>query len=215
VVDLFQTDVQSIDSGQLWVPLAALQEMAGLSGEATLAVTARAANRPDPIAGWVFRDLDFLMSDLHELIKSKSAGSSFLYALLLFLALLAVFNAQMLAIFRRRREIGTLIALGMTRGAVVLLFTLEGTLSGLLALLVGATYGVPLLAWFAANGLRLPKVTEDSGFSLGGALYPIFSPALVVGTVFLVLVMVTFIGYLPARRIARLNPTDALRGKMP
>ena len=214
VAAVHRTDVQSIDSGQLWVPLQELQRMVAMAGQATLVVTARQGIGPEAAAHWVFRDLNYLMRDLHEMIKSKNISSAFLYGLLLFLALLTVFNAQVLAIFRRCREIGTMMALGMTRGRVILLFTVEGGLNGLLAALLGAVYGIPLLAWLSANGLQLPKVSEDYGFSLGAALYPIYSAALVLGTLALVLVMVTIVSYLPSRRIARMEPTEALRGKI-
>ncbi len=39
--------------------------------------------------------------------------------------LLAIFDTQVLAAFRRRREMGTLMALGMLRSQIIGLFTLE------------------------------------------------------------------------------------------
>ena len=64
--------------------------------------------------------------DIQELIADKTVGASILYAILLFLAMLAIFNTQVLSIFRRRHEMGTMMALGFTRGKVIGLFTLEG-----------------------------------------------------------------------------------------
>ncbi len=61
------------------------------------------------------------------------------------MAMLAVFDTQVLSIFRRQKEIGTYVALGMTRGQVVKLFTIEGAMHSVLAALVGAVYGIPLL----------------------------------------------------------------------
>ena len=51
-----------------------------------------------------------------------------MFAILLSLAAMGIFNAQVLSIFRRGREIGTLMALGMRRSRVVGLFTRESTL---------------------------------------------------------------------------------------
>jgi ABC-type lipoprotein release transport system permease subunit len=141
-------------------------------------------------------------------------GSMFVYALLLLLALLAVFDAQVFAIFKRQREIGTLVALGMTRRAVAGLFTLEGALIGLLAALLAAVYGTPLLAWFARVGWKLPESTDDYGFALGDVLYPVFSADVVVGTALVIWVLTALVSYLPTRRIVRVNPTDALRGRV-
>ncbi len=216
VVAVMQTPVQSVDKGQLWLPLARLQEMAAMPGEATLVTLASGARPSDlsPSDGWVVRDLDWLLADIHDLIQAKMLGSMFIYAILLLLALLAVFDAQVFAIFKRQREIGTLVALGMTRRAVAGLFTLEGALVGLLAGLLAALYGAPLLAWFAHVGWKLPETTDDYGFALGDVLYPIFSADVVIGTGLVVWVLTALASYLPTRRIARVNPTDALRGRV-
>jgi len=41
-----------------------------------------------------------------------------------------------------------------------------------------------------------------------------YSAGLVAATTFLVLVITTIVSYLPTRKIAKLKPTDALRGRM-
>jgi ABC-type lipoprotein release transport system permease subunit len=222
VVSVMSTPVQSVDSGSLWVPLNRLRQLTGLKGAATLLVMRRGvvglaadvgAGRPGE-AAWVHKDVDDLLADVRSLIRSKSLGSTFVYAILLFLALLAVFDAQIFSIFKRQREIGTLVALGMTRRDVVRLFALEGVLGGGLALLLSALYGVPLLQWFAKTGWQLPETTDRYGFALGEVLYPVFSFDVVVSTGLVVLVLTAIVSYLPTRRIARVEPTDALRGRV-
>jgi len=129
--------------------------------------------------------------------------------------MLAIFDTQVLAIFRRRREIGTLVALGFTRGQVVRLFTLEGALHGVLAVLLGAAYGLPLLWLQARAGLSVPAGTEDMGITIGEKIFPVYSAGLILSVVLLALLVTTVVSMLPTRRIVRLKPTDALRGRMP
>ena len=212
VVHIMETDAVSIDDGQLWLPLERLRAMSELPDEATLLVVAPGEAGP-PVSGWVFHDLDFLLKDLRQLVRMKSKGASFLYILLLFMAGLGIFNAQILAIFRRIREIGTLIALGMTRAKVVSLFTLEGCLNAVLAAAVGAIYGLPLLTLAQLKGIPLPQMSQEAGFALGTVLYPKYSLALVLGTTCLIFLTVTLVSYIPARRVSKLEPTEAIRGK--
>jgi len=214
IVQIMNTPVQDIDQGQIWLPLKRLQKMAGMKNEATLIIMERNFQNPIKVTGWTFKNLDFLLQDIHQLVESKSVGSSILYLLLLFLAMIAIFDTQVLSIFRRRKEIGTLIALGMTRSKVIQLFTLEGALYGILAAGVAAIYGIPLLAYTAAKGWALPQSTKSYGFSLGSTLFPSYSFALIIGTTLIVLITVTIVSFLPTRRISKLKPTDALRGKM-
>jgi ABC-type lipoprotein release transport system permease subunit len=51
------------------------------------------------------------------------------------------------------------------------------------------------------------------GIALPQTLYPSYGAWLVLGTTLLVLVSVTFVSFLPASKIAKLKPTEALRGK--
>jgi ABC-type lipoprotein release transport system permease subunit len=213
ISQVMHTTVQSIDVNQVWVPLARLRELAAMPGEASLVVMAQGAAPVDGGA-WAFKSPDDLLSDIRLLIRSKAAGSAIVYLLLLFLSMLAIFDTQVLTIFRRRREIGTLVALGMTRGRVIRLFTVEGALHGVLAVLAGALWGAPLLWWFSVTGWRLSTLADGYGFAIGSTLYPYYSPRLVVATMVVLLAVTTIVSYLPTRRIARLEPTDALRGRL-
>ncbi len=213
VVRIMETSVMTVDNGQVWVPLARLQELTGLAGAATL-VTVKPGLRPPPAeAGWVFRGPDFLLADLHLMVRSKTMGQTLMFVVLFLLAMLAIFDTQVLSVFRRRREIGMLIALGMTRLQVVVLFTLEGALHSVLAAVLGAAYAAPFLWYLARNGFALPG-GDSFGYALGEKLYPAFTAGLILGTTLLVFVVTTFVAWLPARRIAKLKPTDALAGRM-
>jgi ABC-type lipoprotein release transport system permease subunit len=215
IAGLMSTTAASIDEGQVWLPLETLQEMAAMPGQATLVVTAKDERLAPAVAGWTFKDLGFLLKDIKALIKGKTVGASILYAILIFLAMLAVFNTQLLSIWKRRKEIGMMMALGVTRGRVIGLFTFEGWLNAVFAALAGALYGIPLLGYLAAHGFSFSKKVSDSfGFAISEKLYPLYSLALVFGTTALIFLITIIVSYLPTRKIAKLKPTDALRGRM-
>lgn len=213
IVHIMRTTVPTIDAGKVWIPLERLQDMANMQDEATIVVTAKDFNQDIQASGWTFKSHDFLLADMKALVEQKTAGASVLYVILLFLGMLAIFDTQVLSIFRRQKEIGTLIALGMTRAKVIRLFTLEGALHGVLAAIFALIWGSPILWIMANNGWPLPDYGDDFGMALGEAIYPMYTGGLILGTTILVLVTVTIVSFLPTRRIAKLKPTDALRGK--
>ena len=213
IVEIMNTSVQTVDSGQIWLPLERLRRMARMETEATLIVLAQDTPAPS-IAGWDFKGQDFLLADLTEMVRMKNLGGAVGYMILLFLAMLAIFDTQVLSIFHRRKEIGTLMALGLTRGSVIRMFTMEGAFNAVLAALVGAAYGIPLLGYLATAGVPLPASFDTAGFALGEKMYPAYSTLLVVVTTTVVLAVTTIVSYLPTRQIARLKPTDALRGRL-
>jgi ABC-type lipoprotein release transport system permease subunit len=214
IVEVMNTIVQSIDNGQVWLPLDQLRQLARMEGEATWIVLAKDASSPGTIAGWTFRDTDFMLSDLRALVRTKMVGQAIAFAMLMFLAMLTVLDTQVLSIFHRRKEIGTLMALGLTRAKVIGVFTMEGALNAVLAALAGAVYGFPLLAFMVQTGIPMPDSMDSMGVSIGERIYPAYSTVLVAGTTLLVLSVTTIVSYLPTRQISRLKATDALRGRM-
>jgi len=217
IVEIMDTNVPTLDMGQLWLPLNKVQEMFGLEDEATMITINEKSPGLTSIEGWVFRDHAYLLKDFNDMIKSKRIGGAVLYAILLFLSMLAIFDTQVLAIFRRRKEIGTLMALGMVRTRVITLFTFEGMMHGILGIAIAALYGIPALIISAKTGIPLPETmnaAEEFGFVFSSRLFPAYSPLLIGGTILIVMATVTIVSYLPSRKISGLKPTEALKGKM-
>jgi len=211
---VFQTNVPGVDNSQIWIPLDKLQDMILTPGEATIIVCRERDMAYPVVEGWVFKSRDDLFVDLNKIIKSKTMAGLIIWAILLMVAMLAIFDTQVLSIFRRQREIGTYVALGMTRRQVVSLFTIEGTMHSVLAAFVGAAYGIPLLSMQASRGISLPVSTKDYGLAMAEKLFPVYSLGLVLGTVLIVLLVTTIVSYWPSRKIAKMRPTEALRGRI-
>ena len=211
IASIFRCDVPSADNGQMYMSLPVLQKMTNMEGEATLIVTGENYSGAE-IENWNFKDFDFLLSDLDKIIQSKKVGSFILEGLLLIIALLAIFDTQVLSIFRRQKEIGTYIALGLTRSQVVGIFTVEGGAHSILAALLGAVYGIPFFMWLDTVGITFGG--PDMGITVAETIYPYYSVGLIISTLILVVVSATIVSYLPARKISKMKPTEALKGKL-
>jgi ABC-type lipoprotein release transport system permease subunit len=214
IVQIMKTMVPTVDQAQIWVPLDKLQSLIGMENEASLVIFAKDTEEFPQASGWIHKDMDFLLKDINYLVKTKKVGGSVVFMILLALAMLAIFNTQVLSIFRRRKEMGTLMSMGMTRGRLIRLFTLEGAMHSVLAVVVAAIYGTPLLLWSAKKGMAMPASVDDYGIALGEVLLPVYGAGLIIGTTLLILVVTTIVSFMPTRKIAKLKPTDALRGKM-
>lgn len=216
VTEIFSCNVPSAEAGQIYIPLATLRQMMNLNDEATI-VTFGSADDLKTIGlnpGWVLQSKQLLTKSIDDIIKTKSAGQSIFYFILLLLAMLAIFDTQVLSIFRRQKEIGTYIALGYTRKEVVGLFTVEGAMHSVLAAVLSMAYGLPFLAWQAKVGWTMPMEASDFGMAMAQTLYPVYSAALIISTVLIIVIATTIVSYWPSRKIAKMNPTDALRGKI-
>ncbi|MDD2299876.1 MAG: FtsX-like permease family protein [Fermentimonas sp.] len=214
VVDIFSSNVPAAEASQVYIPLQTLWEMSDMEGEATLLTFRDEDEERAEVQGWVLKPKEVLTASVDKILKTKTAGQSVFYIILLLLAMLAIFDTQVLSIFRRQKEIGTYIALGYTRREVVGLFTVECAMHSILAVLVGALYGIPFLAWQAKAGWTIPMDAGDFGIAMAQTIYPVFSIGLIISTVLIVVVVTTVVSYWPSRKIAKMNPTEALRGRI-
>ena len=211
ISEIFNCDVPPADNGLIYLPLSTLQAMTDMKNEASILILGK-DSRAETLQGWEYKSKRFLLKDFEALIQAKKGGGVVLQGLLLLIALLAIFDTQVLSIFRRQKEIGTYIALGMTRWQVVGLFTVEGAMHSILASLLGAAYGIPLF-WFL-NQKGITFGSPDVGITIAETIYPYYSLELILTTVLLVIISATIVSYIPARKISRMNPTEALRGKV-
>ena len=216
VVHIMDTENFKLDKGHIWVPLEKAQTMLAMEGEATYVTYAEGLSIVENKGDWVLRDVKYLIRDMEALIKADEPNAAIMYIILLALAAMGIFNAQVLSIFRRGKEIGTLMALGMTRSRVVGLFTLEGGLNAFLAVIMTVILFGPVLWYFGAYGINLGIDYSEGqmGLIVAKRLIPVYSIGLLITTTIVVSIIVLIVSYMPSRRIARMKPTDALRGKV-
>ena len=214
VVHIMDTENFKLDMGHIWIPLNKAQAMLAMEGEATYVTYEKGIPPVQNKGDWIPRDINYLVQDMEAIIEADKPGAQVMYMVLLALAAMGIFNAQVLSIFRRGKEIGTLMAIGMTRSRVVGLFTLEGGLSAVLSAVVTLIVFGPILWYFGVYGIPLPFDYSEMGLIIAKRLIPVYTIGLVVSTTILVSIIVLIVSYIPSRRIARMKPTDALRGKM-
>ncbi|MCK5441923.1 MAG: ABC transporter permease [Maribacter sp.] len=213
IVGIFDSNVPTVDNGQIWISIEKLWEITGLQNHATLFI-ANNESKIGNIEGWGFKSQENLLKSLSDIIQTKKVSGSLMYMMLLAIALLAIFDTQVLSIFRRQREIGTYIAMGMTRWQVAGLFTVEGSMYSFMATLVGCLYGIPFFIYIADIGIGIPPASRNMGVAIAERIFPVYGLGLILGTVALVVISATFVSFLPARKIAKMNPVDALKGKL-
>ena len=213
IVEIMDTENFKLDMGHIWIPIQKAQKMLVMENEVTYVAYEKGLEKIHSPGDWIHRDVDYLIQDIEAAIEADKPGNQIMFAILLSLAAMGIFNAQVLSIFKRGKEIGTLMALGMTRSKVVKLFTIEGGINAVLAsALTAFPFGI-IFWWTAKHGIPMPMDYTEMGFMIAKQLIPIYSLGLIITTTIVVFTIVIIVSYLPSRRIAKMKPTDALRGK--
>jgi putative ABC transport system permease protein len=141
------------------------------------------------------------------MLRSFQVGLFMGSAVSLLVGLFLVFNTVSFAVAQRRREIGTLRAIGVSRAQITGLFALEATVYGALGSLLGLGGGLLLARATVAQAL---KSLNDAFVSVNVSDASVSPRMMIVGVSMGILGAVAA-ALAPAMEAARVPPVDALR----
>jgi putative ABC transport system permease protein len=151
-----------------------------------------------------WRELSPFMRDSVARIRVVLRGVS---VVLFVVVVFGVANTMLMSIYERVREIGTMLALGMTRQRILELFLLEASILAGVGAGAGAVVGSAVVLALAQQGIDF----TPPGAGSAAVIVPVWSPAVVVVVVVAAVVGAVAATVAPARRVSRLPPTEALR----
>ncbi|HIF02723.1 MAG TPA: ABC transporter permease [Nitrospinaceae bacterium] len=209
IVDVGDILNPRVDEGVVWLRLDHLRLMTDRKNEVSWVAVKHYIGL---ISEFEFQPVEFLMSDLLALWRQDRMNSKILWAILMTLVCISVFNTQMLNIFKRQKEIGTLMALGMDSQRIVRIFTLEGCLAAIWALVVSLLLGLPFFIWFQGVGFDVSHLSEST-LPIRETIYPDYQPMEIIYSLIIVFILIVASSWFPVKKITRLDPTMALRGR--
>jgi len=163
-------------------------------------------NRPELIAR-MWKDI----SQTYSFVVMADA-IYFIIALMFFLlGSTVIINTMMMTIYERRKEIGTISAMGMTGPEVVRLFFLEAFYIAAIGSCAGVLIGIGITYPTTIYGLNFGAAMEGVDMEISQSLKPVLN---LKSTVFVFLYS-TFIAsiasFIPSRKSAKVKPVEALR----
>ncbi|HBY57361.1 MAG TPA: ABC transporter permease [Candidatus Atribacteria bacterium] len=228
IVGKYYSDLQMLNDTVFYLPMGEAQKILEMPGEVTelLLIT------PDHYkAASVLPDLNDLFSqedksgkyilqlwnkdyDLIELFDYAIKIYNFIYVFIIVLACFVLVNTLIMIVNERTREIGMMSALGLKSREILYLFTMEGAIIGILGSAIGAIMGGVLTKVFSVVGIDYSAAFEGINteeYLLSPIYYTVFSLENLVFCFTLGVVIVTIACIIPARKAAKLKPTEALR----
>lgn len=228
VIGLFRTGSPAVDGNTMISTMRVMQELYGLEdGVHGLLLRLRPGVeafqyareleaevlRPGLTAvSWLESNRDFLF-----VVEQEKRIISFILIFIILVASFSIAIALMMAVIRKTREIGLLVAMGARPRQVAYSFCFQGfvigslgTLCGILMALVCLYYRRPILTGYS-------KLTQSEVNFLG--VYDVYEiPVHYLASDFITVTcfaigISTLAGLLPAFRAARLKPADALRSE--
>jgi putative ABC transport system permease protein len=219
VVGTFRFTSEQFELQTLFVPLSYAQLVLNTDGVDRLIVSLGAIAATNPVRDRLQAEIDAdglalevkTWDELSPFYRQLSGLFNVLFGFIVLATAILVFfiilQVLTLAFLERTREIGTIRALGTTRGGVFRLLLSESAWLAVLGSLVGLAVGVVLAAAFNAIGIEwTPPGTVDPV-----ALAVRITPAAVFGPFTVGLIATLLSALFPAVQMSRLQVVDALR----
>ena len=200
----------------LTVPLAFAQDLLGMKGQITeYAVAIDDLSRVDAIAeelrravgpGYEVQTWVQLAPFIKDIIKRQQFVLGIVSVVLFIIVVTGIVNTMLMSAFERVREVGTMMALGLRRRAILALFLFEAIILGLIGGAGGATVGGALVLILGARGVSFSP--PGGGRS---TLFPEVGIPFVLMTIGVAFAGAVLSALYPAWKSSRLRPVDALR----
>ncbi len=164
---------------------------------------------------WTGQQLDLTTWDdevsfMSWILTAIDSVSFLLVLVLAVIIAIGIMNAMWIAVRERTREVGTLRAIGMSRGRVLAMFMLEATVLGFIATTVGATLSVILVLSLEAAAIEIP-VNAIRAILMSDTLHFVVSPTQIATAVIGFTLFAALAAVWPAVRAARLPPITAIQ----
>ena len=223
VVGLLETGISDLDRVLIFASISSVQEAFGLSDEAhTIAVRTSDLERSAEIAvrlgerlpkHLLVRNWELVMAEVAQSIELDRVGGRFMYGLIMMLVVFSVVNSFIMTVFERTREFGMLRAIGMRPIKIIVMVQWEALFVCLVGIAVGLGLAVVLIVVLMDAGIYLGEQAQEYGaqFYLPERLYPGISTEVLLTGPIVLLIGTQIAAFLPALRIRRLQPVEALR----
>jgi ABC-type lipoprotein release transport system permease subunit len=207
----------------VFLPLALAQHWLDASGLATtLVISPENPEKTEEVAAQLRASLpaDFetltwqeMMPDIQEHIKTDTASSTIILAVLYLLISFGIFATLLMMLAERQREFGMLVALGMKKLQLARMVLFESVFITLTGCLFGILVSIPLVWWLKEHPIRITgemaEAYEKFGFE---AIFPAsFTPSVFWNQALAVLTIGLLLALYPVVKVLFLKPVEAMR----
>jgi len=167
------------------------------------------------IPGYDINSWQELSYEFSGVVNTKKKASNVILFIIMTIAMVGIVNTILISIYEKRREIGTLKAMGMVDSEVRNLFIAEGLFIGLAGSIVGSLVGALANIYFVYHGIDYSSISDQFASQSGAAMIGVIKSVWSFQDFFMIITLSTLAStlasYIPARKVMDMQPVDCLR----
>lgn len=154
-----------------------------------------------------------LLPDIKQHISSDTRSMKVIQGILYLLICFGIFSTLLMMMLERKFEMGMLVAIGMKKSKMVLLFIIESVLTVFVGCLAGIIASIPLIFYLNRHPIRMggetAKAYEKFGFE---AVFPASTDSnIFISQAIMVLIIGLALSIYPVIKVIRLDPVIAMK----
>lgn len=154
-----------------------------------------------------------LLPDIRQHIATDSNNMKVVQAVLYLLICFGIFSTLLMMMLERKFETGMLVAIGMKKSKLILMFIVESIMTVFIGCLAGIAASVPLIFYLNRNPIRIggdtAKAYERFGFE---AIFPTSTEmSIFIYQAMMVLIIGLGLSLYPVLKVWRLEPITAMK----
>ena len=218
VSGIFYTASKDYDDNALRLPIDFARKLMRLEGSTVWVLILNKTSLTDAMVSTLKKNLPdaefqiFPWIELADFYKKTvtlfGKQISLIKTIIALIIVLTISNSQNMSVLERTTEIGTMMAVGSRRSAILRMFILEGLMLGIIGGLVGVLLGYGLAAALSFIGIPMPP---PPGMEVGFTAEILVAPPLVIDAFVLAMITTVLASLMPALKASRLNIVDSLR----
>jgi lipoprotein-releasing system permease protein len=211
VTGIFDVGVKELNLRWVLVPLKTAQSLLTLPGGLTnidltvddIFAAEQVAQRIQSATGLLAESWMAINGQLLAAFNNQTMSTRLIRIFLVLIVALGIASVLVVSVVQKQKEIGILRAMGTSPGRIMGVFLIQGAVIGVVGAVLGAALATGLVR-FAASVFRTEDGTPLITGDIGVATY--------VGAGLVALVTGVIAAAAPARRAARMDPVQAIRG---
>lgn len=224
VVGIAEFRVPGIGNKIVHIPLTTAQTLLGMDDDVTEVIAdattiedvdLAAAELKNLLAG-EYKDLNLTPNTWQEIdlgkfilgaIQLQNQVLLYIIGVLFLVMISGIVNTMLMSVFERVREIGTMMAIGVRRSRILLMFLMEAVALSTLGAVLGVGLGTAIINVLGKTGMPLPSI----GGSSAAIIFPYIQGSYMMLVMGVAIGVAVLAALYPAFRASNMRPADALR----
>ena len=154
-----------------------------------------------------------ILPDIKQHISSDTRSMKVIQGILYLLICFGIFSTLLMMMLERKFEMGMLVAIGMKKSKMVLLFVIESVLTVFVGCLAGIIASIPLIFYLNRHPIRMGGETAEAYERFGfEAVFPTSTDSnIFISQAIMVLIIGLALSIYPVIKVIRLDPVIAMK----